>query len=148
MGGWGLHLLHFILKPSPGEGRVSFSHFISNTVAALQDEAQVLRGQRSQDRGKRGLSDLGQSFVSAALGPEGPWCPSGLWVTLLAEAPLSRTPVGPGLSQIISPWEHSLTEKPNGEVSVGPSITFSISEKPSSALTIKKPHGLLSSEMT
>lgn len=59
MGGGGLHLLHFILKPPPGEGRVSFSHFISNTVAALQDEAQVLRGRRSQDRDTRGLSDLG-----------------------------------------------------------------------------------------
>lgn len=83
---------------------MSFSHFISNTVAALQDEAQALREASEARTGTRGVSlTWGQSFVSAVLGPEGPWCPSGLWVTLLAEARLSRTPVEPGLSQIISP---------------------------------------------
>lgn len=83
---------------------MSFSPFMSNTVAAVQDEAQALTQAGEARTGARGVSlTWGQSFVSAVLGPEGPWCPSGLWVTLLAEVPLSRTPVGSGLSQIISP---------------------------------------------
>lgn len=83
---------------------MSFSHLISNTVSALQEEAQALREADEGRTGTRRVSlTWGQSFVSAALRPEGPQCPFGLCASLLTQAPLSRTLAGPRLSQIISP---------------------------------------------